>query len=293
MGVVVHSVVRYGLSVPCFGVGVDAALLARWAAVAETAGWDGFFLWDHLFPFSPGPVDVVDPWISLTAAAVGTTAIRLGTLVTPLPRRRPMVVARQTATLDRLSGGRLILGVGIGAGPYEWEYCGEQADPRIRGDMLDEHLGLLDRLWSGAAVHHDGTHYRLAGPEWSAVCYPPPRQQPRIPIWVAGTWPGTRPFTRAARWDGVVPMRPDGHWNVQDTAAVAHRLHSLRTGDHVDVAVPGESDGTDNHRTARFAAHESAGATWWVEAIHPWRYGWTEGAAWPLNAMENRIAQGP
>ena len=156
--------------VPCFGVGVDAALLARWAAAAETAGWDGFFLWDHLFPFTPGPIDVVDPWITLTAAAVGTTTIRLGTLVTPLPRRRPMVVARQTATLDRLSGGRLILGVGTGAGPYEWEYCGEQSDPRIRGDMLDEHLGLLDRLWSGAPVHHDGTHYRLAGPEWSAIC---------------------------------------------------------------------------------------------------------------------------
>jgi hypothetical protein len=89
-------------------------------------------------------------------------------------------------------------------------------------------------------------------------------------------------------------MRPDGDWNVQDTAAVAHRLRSLRTGDqHFDVAVPGESNGTDNRRTAQFAQHENAGATWWVEAIHPWRYGWTDGVAWPLDAMENRIAQGP
>jgi alkanesulfonate monooxygenase SsuD/methylene tetrahydromethanopterin reductase-like flavin-dependent oxidoreductase (luciferase family) len=131
---------------PCFGNGVDAALVAEWAVVAETAGWDGFFLWDHLFAFAPGPVDVVDPWIALTAAACATQQIRLGTLVTPLPRRRPLVLARQSVTLDRLSHGRLVLGVGTGGGPFEWDYCGEQADPAVRGAMLDEHLELLQRL---------------------------------------------------------------------------------------------------------------------------------------------------
>jgi alkanesulfonate monooxygenase SsuD/methylene tetrahydromethanopterin reductase-like flavin-dependent oxidoreductase (luciferase family) len=286
--------VRYGVSVPCFGDGVDATLVARWAAMAEDAGWDGFFLWDHLFAFPPGPIDVVDPWIALTAAACATTRVRLGTLVTPLPRRRPVVVARQTATLDRLSGGRLVLGVGTGAGPWEWDYCGEEPDPAARGAMLDEHLELLNRLWTGGPVRHEGRYYRVAGPDWSAVCYPPPVQRPRIPVWVGGTWPGSRPFSRAARWDGVVPLRADGQWEVSDTAGVVQRVRSLRVSDDpFDVAVPGETDAEDADRVRRYAEHEDAGATWWVEAVHPWRYGWVEDSPWPLNAMAERIEAGP
>src|SRR5215218_8403575 len=167
----------HGLSLPCFGIGLDAALLAQWARTAEDAGWDGFFLWDHLFAFAPGAVDVVDPFITLTAAACSTDTIRLGTLVTPLPRRRPLVVARQTVTLDRLSKGRLVLGVGSGAGPYEWDFCGEQVDAAVRGEMLDEHLDLLNRLWTGAPVQHNGRFYQVAGPDWAGVCFPPPLQQ--------------------------------------------------------------------------------------------------------------------
>lgn len=286
---------RFGVSVPCFGTGLDAALVARWARTAEDAGWDGFYLWDHLWAFAPGPVDVVDPFISLTAAACSTTRIRLGTLVTPLPRRRPLVVARQTVTLDRLSGGRLVLGVGTGGGPFEWEYCGEEPHPVVRGAMLDEHLELLDRLWTGRPVRHEGRHYRVSGPEWQGVCHPPPLQQPRIPVWVGGTWPGRRPFARAARWDGVVPMRLDGAWEVADTASVAERMRVLRGDDPspFDVAVPGESEPSDDARTSRFAEHEEAGATWWVEAVHPWRYGYGDGQPWPLGAMEERIAAGP
>ncbi|SOC56565.1 LLM class flavin-dependent oxidoreductase [Ornithinimicrobium cerasi] len=285
---------RFGVSVPCFGVGLDAALVARWAVSAERAGWDGFFLWDHLFAFEPGPVDVVDPFIALTAAACATERVRLGTLVTPLPRRRPLVVARQTVTLDRLSGGRLVLGVGTGAFPFEWDYCGEEPDPVIRGDMLDEHLDLLDRLWTGEPVTHEGRSYRVAGPDWSGVCWPPPLQEPRIPVWVGGSWPGRRPFARAARWDGVVPMRADGSWEVADTAAVTARMRSLRGGlDGFDVAVPGESEADDPDRQGRFREHADAGATWWVEAVHPWRFGHVEGAAWPLVAMHERIQAGP
>jgi hypothetical protein len=293
------SPVRYGLSLPNFGVGVDAALVARWARDAEDAGWDGFFLWDHLFAFSPGPVDVVDPWIALTAAATATRRVRLGTLVTPLPRRRPVVVARQTVTLDRLSGGRLVLGVGVGAFPFEWEYCGEQPDQRVRGDMLDEHLEVLASLWSGEPVRHRGAHYRLDGPDFAALCHPPP-QQGRIPVWVGGTWPATasrmRPFARAARWQGVVPMRTDGRWEVADTAGVHRLVHLLRGEDsreRLDVAVPGETAGDDDARHLVHADHEAAGATWWVEAVHPWRFGWSEGAAWPLEAMHERVVAGP
>src|SRR5918997_6377617 len=256
---------RFGVSLPNFGTGVDAAAVADWARAAEAAGWDGLFLWDHLFAFDEGPVETVDPWIALAAAACATSTIRLGTLVTPLPRRRPVVVARQTATLDRLSGGRLTLGVGTGAFPFEWDYVGEEPDHRTRGDMLDEHLDLLDRLWTGEPVHHEGRYYRVAGPEWSAVCYPPPVQRPRIPVWVGGTWPGSRPFARAARWDGVVPMRIDGKWEVSDTAGVVSRIRSLRVSDDpFDVAVPGETDAERTDRVRRYAEHEDAGATWWV-----------------------------
>lgn len=284
---------RFGLSLPCFGDGMDAALVAEWAVAAEQAGWDGIFLWDHLFAFGPGPVPVVDPWVALTAAACATTTIRLGTLVTPLPRRRPVVVARQTATLDRLSGGRLTLGVGTGAFPFEWDYLGEERDHRVRGEMLDEHLHLLDRLWTGEDVHHEGRFYRTAGPDWSARCYPPPVQRPRIPVWVGGTWPGTRPFIRAARWNGVVPMRIDGKWEVADTAAVAERMRALRTDPApFDLAVPGESGTADDGRHALYEQHTQAGATWWLEAVYPWRADLPTGVPWPSGAR-SRIDAGP
>jgi alkanesulfonate monooxygenase SsuD/methylene tetrahydromethanopterin reductase-like flavin-dependent oxidoreductase (luciferase family) len=284
---------RFGLSLPCFGEGVDASVVAEWAVAAEQAGWDGFFLWDHLFAFGPGPIPVVDPWIALTAAACATSTIRLGTLVTPLPRRRPLVVARQTATLDRLSNGRLVLGVGSGAFPYEWDYVGEESDHRTRGDMLDEHLHLLDRLWTGEDVHHEGRFYRTAGPDWAARCYPQPVQRPRIPVWVGGTWPGTRPFVRAARWDGVVPMRADGRWEPSDTAALAERMTALRTGTGpFDLAVPGESGAGDDARHDIHEEHARAGATWWVEAVYPWRADLPGGLPWP-SAARSRIDAGP
>jgi alkanesulfonate monooxygenase SsuD/methylene tetrahydromethanopterin reductase-like flavin-dependent oxidoreductase (luciferase family) len=284
---------RFGVSLPNFGPGVDAAAVADWARAAEAAGWDGLFLWDHLFAFADGPVETVDPWIALTAAACATSTIRLGTLVTPLPRRRPVVVARQTATLDRLSGGRLVLGVGTGGFPFEWEYVGEEADPRVRGEMLDEHLSLLDRLWTGEQVRHEGRHYRAAGPDWGALCHPPPLQQPRIPVWVGGTWPtSTRPFERAARWDGVVPMRTDGTWAVEDTAGVAERVRSLRGDVPFDLAVPVESRADDASRADLQAAHAEAGATWWVEPVHPWREDLPAGVPW-AQAARHRIDAGP
>src|SRR3712207_3532838 len=164
-------------------------------------------------------------------------------------------------------------------------------DPRTRGDMLDEHLQLLDRLWTGEPVRHEGRHYRTAGPEWSAICYPPPLQRPRIPVWVGGSWPGSRPFERAARWDGVVPMR-DGPWEVAHTQAVAARMTELR-GDlaDFDIAVPGESNGNDPARAELHAAHADAGATWWVEAVHPWRADLPEGD-W-VAAARSRLDAGP
>jgi len=283
---------HFGVSLPNFGSGVDAVAVAEWARAAEEAGWDGLFLWDHLFAFAEGPVETVDPWIALTAAACATSTIRLGTLVTPLPRRRPVVVARQTASLDRLSGGRLVLGVGSGAFPFEWEYVGEETDPRVRGDMLDEHLELLDRLWTGEQVRHEGAHYRVAGPDWGGLCWPPPVQHPRIPVWVGGTWPtARRPFERAARWDGVVPMRTDGQWTVDDTAGVAARMRSLRD-EPFDLVVPVQSRADDVARRELQESHADAGATWWVEPVHPWRADLPSDVPW-ARAARARIDAGP
>ncbi|WP_225752788.1 LLM class flavin-dependent oxidoreductase [Actinotalea sp. Marseille-Q4924] len=290
---------QHAVCVPNFGPGITVDLLAGWARLAEEAGWDGFFLWDHLFAFDPGPVEVVDPWMTLAVAAGRTHRIRLGTLVTPLPRRRPVEVARQTVTLDHLSGGRAVLGVGIGAFPFEWGHLGEEPDLRARGRMLDEHLELLVRLWSGEPVVHRGEFYRAApgadDPAWAAECHPRPVQAPRIPVWVGGTWPGGPPFRRAARWDGVVPMRADGPWQVEDTAAVTAAVAAHRDpgAGPLDVVVPGETDGADPSRHDLMAAHADAGATWWQEAVHPWRFGWQGGRPLPQRQMEERIAAGP
>ncbi|MGS0684452.1 LLM class flavin-dependent oxidoreductase [Nakamurella sp. GG22] len=292
---------RLGLSMPNFGHGLDARRVAEWAAAAERAGWDGFFLWDHVFAFGPGPIDVVDPWVALAAAACMTSTITLGTLVTPLPRRRPVVLARQTVTLDRLSAGRLVLGVGSGAFPYEYDYCGEEPDPKVRAGMLDEHLEVLAGLWSGEPVTHNGAHYRLAGPDFAAVCWPPPQQQPRIPVWVGGTWPGRGPIRRAARWDGAFPMRVDGPWEVDDTTAVRAAVTTARRDQAVpvnapfDLAVPGDTEPDDDTRHELRERHGAAGATWWIEGVHPWRYGWSgqPGPQWPDRQMRERIEAGP
>jgi len=244
--------VRYGVSVPNFGVGVDARAITELAREAEEAGWDGFFLWDHLLAFSPGSVPVVDPWVALTAVALSTSRLRLGPMVTPLPRRRPVKLARETVSLDHLSGGRLILGVGIGAMPYEWNYLGEEPDARVRGAMLDKGLEVLAGLWSGEPFDHHGEHYRVAGdpPEqdWRAIFYPPPLQRPRVPIWVAGTWAVKAPFRRAARWDGAFPMKVEGGGIVpmtpEDAREVARYVAANRAGDGpFELVVAGETPG--------------------------------------------------
>jgi len=224
-------------------------------------------------------------------------------MVTPLPRRRPGKLARETVSLDHLSDGRLILGVGIGAMPYEYDYLGEEADTRVRGAMLDEGLEVLTGLWSGEPFGHRGEHYRVAGdpPEqdWRAVFYPPPLQRPRIPIWVGGTWPIKAPFRRAARWDGVFPMKVEGGRIVpmtpEDAQEVAHYIAAHRAGDGpFELVVAGETPGDDRKKAARImSAFEEAGVTWWIESIDTWRFGWTEGETWPSEEMRHRVRRGP
>ncbi|HET7270160.1 MAG TPA: LLM class flavin-dependent oxidoreductase [Rubrobacter sp.] len=294
---------QYGLSLPNFGEGIDAGAIASLAGEAEEAGWDGFFVWDHLLAFSPGPVPVVDTWISLAAVAMGTSRIRFGPMVTPLPRRRPVKLARESASVDHLSGGRLVLGVGIGAMPYEWDYLGEEPDMRVRGAMLDEGLEVLTGLWSGEPFGHRGEHFRIGGEppheDWRVVFYPPPLQRPRIPIWVAGTWPVKPPFRRAARWDGVFPMKAEGGRIVpmtpEDVRDMTGYVAEHRTSDGpFDVVVAGETPGDDRAASAEIVElYQEAGLTWWIESIDPWRFGWRDNRPWPTEEMRDRVCQGP
>ncbi|MFN2108650.1 MAG: LLM class flavin-dependent oxidoreductase, partial [Anaerolineae bacterium] len=147
---------QYGIYLPNFGPYGDARVLAGLARDAENAGWDGFFLWDHMAGHA---LPFVDPWVALTAVALNTQRLRIGTTVTPLPRRRPWKIARETVSLDHLSGGRLTLGVGIGLGQAEWNDLGEESDLKKRGKMLDEALDVLVGLWSGEPFSYAGQYY--------------------------------------------------------------------------------------------------------------------------------------
>lgn len=168
---------------PNFGDFAHPGHLLDLARRAEAAGWEGFFLWDHVYAGDwAGPV--IDPWVTLGAVAQVTERIALGTMVTPLPRRRPTTLARQTVTLDHLSGGRLVLGVGIGWPPdLDFANLGDSGDNRVRAAQLDEGLKVLTGLWSGERFSFSGEHYRVT----DARFVPPPVQQPRIPIWVGST----------------------------------------------------------------------------------------------------------
>ena len=192
------AAVRTAVSLPPF---TDAATLLDLAVEAERAGWDGVFLWDHLVLQRQLRLDVQDPWVLLGAMAQATERVRLGTLVTPLARRRPWVVAKQLTTLDHLSAGRAVLGVGLGEPPDDdFAAFGDPADPRKRAAMLDEALEVVDGLLRGPVVH-EGEHYRI-----DSELLPRPVQQPRPPIWVAAVAPRRRPLARAVRWEGVVPL---------------------------------------------------------------------------------------
>lgn len=193
--------VRFAVNVPNFGDYADARLIRSLAADAEASGWDGFFVWDHIVAWDANPVG--DVWVHLAAAATATERIRLGPMVAALPRRRPWVVARQAVALDRLSGGRVTLGVGLGEPPgEEFAVFGEETDPRVRAAKLDEGLAVMTGMWTGEPFSFEGEHYRVE----ERTFLPRPAQEPRLPIWVAGAWPNRRPFRRAARFEGVAAL---------------------------------------------------------------------------------------
>jgi alkanesulfonate monooxygenase SsuD/methylene tetrahydromethanopterin reductase-like flavin-dependent oxidoreductase (luciferase family) len=185
---------RFSINIPNFGDFADATVVARVASEAEAAGWDGLFVWDHVVHHKNNGRSFGDPWMLLTAAGLTTERIKLGTLVTPVARRRPQQLARQVATLDNLTGGRVVLGAGLG-GPIEDEYgaFGEPTDPKLLAERLDEGLHLLDRYWSGEPVTHEGSHYQVD----DVALLPTPVQRPRVPVWIGGFWPHRPPMRRA------------------------------------------------------------------------------------------------
>ncbi len=259
---------RIGLNMPNFAEFADPATAVSIAREAERAGWEGVFVWDHINIFGEMPVPVADPWILLAAMAQATERIALGPMVTPLPRRRPWVLARQTATLDRLSGGRLVMGVGLGLPPEtEFAAFGEDPDLRVRAEKLDEGLEILTGLWSGNPFEFTGRHYQVARTSF----HPTPVQQPRPKIIVAGTWPVAAPLRRAARWDGYFPLRlrPDGEADPLEPADVAEirgRLEELREGRPAEIVLSEEATraALDTDRLEAFAA---AGATWFMDGL--------------------------
>jgi alkanesulfonate monooxygenase SsuD/methylene tetrahydromethanopterin reductase-like flavin-dependent oxidoreductase (luciferase family) len=247
---------RFGLSLPIFDQLADPILLAELAESAEAAGWDGVFIWDHLRYRAPA-TSATDPWIALAAMAARTERVLLGPMVTPLARRRPQVVARQVVALDHLSGGRVVLGVGVGQDTSGEEYVGfgEAIDTRRRADMLDEGLDVLTGLLSGERVDHHGEFYTATDTQFL-----PTPVQPHLPIWVAARWPNPRPLRRAARYDGVyaIDLTPS------DLPQLIERVAASRDGDRVgfDVVV---------HRRANEAATPWAdgGATWLLTTFDP------------------------
>jgi alkanesulfonate monooxygenase SsuD/methylene tetrahydromethanopterin reductase-like flavin-dependent oxidoreductase (luciferase family) len=248
---------RSGVFMPLFDELADPATVARLSREAEEAGWHGVFVWDHLRWREP-VLAVADPWITLAAVATATERVRLGPMVTPLARRRPVKVARETATLDRLSGGRLTLGVGLGGDEFasEFSVTGEELDQRRRARMLDESLSILTAAWSGEPVHHRGDHYTVDGMRF----LPRPVQRPGVPVWVAGFYGNPRPLRRAARYQGFIPVNlphPDQFAEiVADLTALRQAAGAAGQQPYDVVAVlPPGGDPTP---------YAAAGATWWL-----------------------------
>lgn len=272
----------FGIYCSNFGFLSEPRVLVDLACRAEAAGWDGFFLYDHIVVIAGKATRSVDPWTVLAVVADRTSLV-LGPMITPVPRRQPWELAHQAVALDRLSDGRLILGVGLGEGADHNAFR-NGARPSYRGDLLDEGLGLLQRFWTGEPVHHVG-HWRVNG----AAIRPTPVRG-RIPIWVAGRFPAERPMMRAAAYDGAFPinavwglddlLRPD---QLRTMVAVVERERGTMNG--FDVITAGVSPLDPDSAGATVAPHVEAGATWWLEIIEPRRGG--------LGALIERVEAGP
>ena len=265
---------RYVLGLPNGGACGDPGFLAELADEAERAGWQAVLIEDYI-DYQAMDVPTCDPWVALAAMAMRTRGLLLGTAVTPIPGRRPWRVAQEVATLDRLSGGRVVLGVGVGD-PRDPTFgrLGEETDLRIRASMLDEGLTVIAGLWRGEPLTFQGRHYRVDGVALRLT----PRQRPRVPIWVGGLWPRRGPVERAARWDGAmlgwkvgtggaeVEMTPE------DVRLLVAEIGRLRPQglEGYDFVMGGRRRGPDEAAEREWLREiKAAGATWWMEWLPP------------------------
>ena len=283
---------RCSINIPNLGDFADPRRVAEAARLAEEAGWDGLFVWDHLIGYNRDLVGAFAATnILLTAAALATSRIRLGTQVTPVPRRRPRQLAREIATLDRLSGGRMILGVGLGD-PIDNEYgrFGEPTDPKVLAGLLDEGLEAITLLWSGEPVTFHGQHVTID----DVIMQPTPVQQPRVPIWIGGHWPRKAPGRRAARWDGAV-LTTTGIWDQPPDPGViaemydyiqAHRDNAGLGEMPFELVVGGSTPNSAANARDTLGPLADAGATWWDERFPIHQVG-------KFDAVRTRLEQGP
>jgi len=276
--------VRFAIGLPNVGPFADPAALVDLAVSADGSGWDAVFLWDHLL-YRDG-WDVTDPWVALGAIATRTHRVRLGLLVAALPRQLPWEVAKRAVSLQQLSGGRFVLGAGLGSIPEEHSGFGADPDPRVRADRLDEALRVIRGLTGGQPFSHEGEHFRVRD-----VALRPAAPDGGLPIWIGGRWPNRRPMRRAARWDGLVATHadhgkgetmPPGQLREVVDYALEHRDPLARS---LDVAVEGWTDEAPDRAWAQVEPYVGSGLTWWIEAL-----GWWRG---DLQAASRRIEAGP
>lgn len=268
----------------------DVRELVNLACEAEAAGWDGVFIADAIgieakgVPASPW----FDPWIALAAMAERTERVRLGPLITPPSRRRPWKLAREAATLDHLSNGRVILSLGLGAAEHDGGFykVDEAMDLKTRAQLLDESLDIIAGLWSGKPFSYDGEHHHVD----AMTLLPPPVQQPRLPIWVVGVWPKEKSMRRAIAWDGIIPQRygaspAEARMKPDDVRALKAYVEEHRqAATPFDILAGGSTPSKSRKRAIEIVRpFIEAGATWWLEE------NWTASAA----KVRARIQQGP
>ena len=269
------GIMRYGVILP----GGTATEQLEQAVLAEESGWDGVFVWEAAYG--------VDAWGLLTAIAARTSRIRLGTMLTPLPWRRPWKVASQVVTLDQLSDGRATLAVGLGAIDTDLPLTGEELDLRTRADMLDEGIDLIRELWAGRSSYH-GTHYDYQCDRDDLMQVGRPVQE-RIPIWVVGAWPRPKSMRRVLRCDGVLPQY-QGDATPDELRALRAWLAERGAAPGLDVVAEGETPAEDRAAAAaQVAPWAEAGATWWLET----RWQMPHNSAERLQEVHDRLTAGP
>lgn len=282
---------RIGLTIGNTNLFGDVRALAELMRQAESLGWAGVFIEDYIVYQGLRDAPTYDPWVALAAIAMRTERMQIGTLVTPLPRRRPWKVAREAMTLDHLSGGRFVLGVGMGdVNDASFAALGDATDVKRRARLLDEGLDVLSGLLSGQPFRYDGTEYHTE----ELTFLPAPIRQ--IPIWIGGGWPRQSLVRRAAQYDGVCPypIGEESEYSASWREMTPDRIRTLGAAiaaartrtTPFDIVLGGETPGEDPAATrAILAPLADAGVTWWTEFVGPYR-----GDA---SAMRARILQGP